>query len=89
MQKKTKNVIGKIALNISHLPPFLLQIINYSVKGWNKWTALLKELCYSNSNLQVRERKREDELDLNKNIFFDNKLKWFQYQISRGTLKPI
>ena len=25
--------------------------------------------------------------DLNRNLFFDNKLKWFQYQITRGTLK--
>ena len=77
-----------------------LQIINYSIKGCNKWTSLLRKLQYSNSNLQIRERKWEEELgaiqgnffrercyDLNKNLFFDNKLKWFQYQITRGTLK--
>ena len=25
--------------------------------------------------------------EMKKNIFFDNRLKWFQYQVTRGTLK--
>ena len=91
--------INRIPLVYPILPP-LLQITNYSIKGCNKWTSLLRKLQYSNSNLQTRERKWEEELgaiqcnffwercyDLNKNLFFDNKLKLFQYQITRGTLK--
>ena len=101
-----RDAIGRLGLSIDRIPliypilPPLLQIINYSIKGCNKWSSLLRKLQYSNSNLQIRERKWEDEIgaiqgnffwercyDLNKNLFFDNKLKWFQYQITRGTLK--
>ena len=101
-----REALRRLGMSIERLPliypifPPLLQIINFSVKGCNKWSSLLKVLHYSNSNLQIRERKWEEELGaiqgnffwekcygLNKNIFFDNKLKWLQYQITRGTLK--
>ena len=81
------------------LPP-MLNLISYSSKGCNKWSKLLKSLEYSNSNLLLRERKWEEELgavqgihfwekcyELNKNLLFDNRLKWFQFQVTRGTLK--
>jgi hypothetical protein len=101
-----RDAIRRLGLSVDRTPlvypilPPLLQIINYSIKGCNKWTSLLRKLQYSNSNLQIRERKWEEELgatqgnffwescyDLNRKLFFDNKLKWFQYQITRGTLK--
>ena len=63
-------LLERLPLVIYPIFPPLLQIINYSVKGCNKWTALLKKLHYSNSNLQVRERKWEDELGAVQGNFF-------------------
>ena len=80
--------------------PPLIRLINYSSQGCNRWVKLLKRLDFSNKNLQSRERKWEVELGtmqgnkfwektylLSKDIFYDNRLKWMQYQIVRGTLK--
>lgn len=80
-------------------PPFL-QLINQSTKGCNKWSKIIKNLCFTNQNLEIRERKWETELghlqgnffwekmySMTKQIFYDNKLKYFQYQLVRGTLK--
>ena len=61
---------------------------------------MLRRLKHVNSNLEERERIWELELGalqgnyfwnicylMNKSIFFDNRLKWLNYQIIRGTLK--
>ena len=89
--------------SIQSLLPFqppLVRLINYSVKGCNRWVKLEKRLNFCNKNLISRERKWEAELgamqgisfwercyQLTKTIFFDNKIKWFHYQVVRGTLK--
>ena len=80
--------------------PPLVRLINFSNKGCNKWVRLLKRLEFSNVSLQQKERKWERDLGvmqgikfwennhlLTKTIFYDNKLKWFHYQVVRGTLK--
>ena len=101
-----RTALIRLGINIERLPlvypsfPLLLHLISYSLKGCNKWSKLFKKLEHSNSNLQKRERKWEEELqaiqglnfwgkcyELNTNVFFVNKLKWVQYQITRGTLK--
>ena len=91
--------LDRINIVTPYQPP-LIRLINYSVKGCNKWVQLFKRLEFSNQNLQIRERKWENELGsmqgiefwdrtyrLTRDIFFDNRLKWMQYQIVRGTLK--
>ena len=80
--------------------PIIVQIANISVKGCNRWAALLKNKNNCNKTLLERERKWEHRLGRMqgnffwdkcyknvKNIFFDNKLKIFYYHIVRGTLK--
>ena len=80
--------------------PLFLQLINYSNSGCNAWSRLLKKLSFKNEGLEIRERKWETFLGamqgnffweraykFTADIFFNNKIKWFQYQITRGTLK--
>jgi len=91
--------LDRINIESPYQPP-LVRLINYSVQGCNKWVKLFKRLEFSNKNLQIRERKWENELRAlqgidfwektykqTRDIFFDNKLKWMQFQIVRGTLK--
>ena len=106
MKHVIRSALLRLGVTVESLPliypilPPMLNLISYSSKGCNKWSKLLKSLEYSNSNLLLRERKWEEELEavqgihfwekcyeLNKNLFFDNRLKWFQYQVTRGTLK--
>ena len=83
--------------------PFLpvnLQVINLNKKGCIKWTNILKEKKNCNNLLVIKERNWElslghiqgvpfwDKCYGNvKNIYFDNVLKLFYYNIIRGTLK--
>ena len=91
--------LDRLNITMPYQPP-LIRLINYSSQGCNRWVKLLKRLDFSNRNLQARERKWEVELGtmqgnefwektylLTKDIFYDNRLKWMQYQIVRGTLK--
>ena len=79
--------------------PGILNLINMSVKGCSRWTNLLKDR-YVSENTRKLENKWNERLgalqDISfwndsyrkvKDIFFNNKLKWFHYQIVRGTLK--
>ena len=94
MKQVIRTLLIRLGINIERLPlvypsfPPLLHLISYSLKGCNKWSKLFKKLEHSNSNLQKRERKWEEELqaiqglnfwgkcyELNTNLFFDNKLK--------------
>ena len=78
--------------------PFWLFFFNITPKGCNGWTKLLR-LSRSDN---IRQREVNWETLLNKrfgpiywdnvhknlcSIKFDNKLKWFQYQLNRGCLK--
>ena len=91
--------VGRLELVLPFQPP-LIKLINISDKGCNVWSKLLKKANNNNQSLQNRERKWEDELQaiqrnnfwdrlyaMNKELFYNNRLKWFQYQIVRGTLK--
>lgn len=94
---------GMILENLEISFPFqlpLYKIANYSLKGCSRWVKMLRKMKHANENLEKRERLWETELGavqgnffwnklyaMNKNIFFDNRLKWFNYQIIRGTLK--
>jgi hypothetical protein len=89
--------------NLSLARPFrhpILNLISVSKKGCNKWTCLLKEKFFNTKNQIKSETKWEGKLGIpqgiyfwnscykfTKNIFFDNKIKWFQHQIVRGSLK--
>ena len=88
-----------IPLSLPSQPP-LIRLINYSIKGCNKWVKLAKRLDFCNANLMLRERKWELEVgavqginfwekcyQLTRTIFYNNKIKWFHYQVVRGTLK--
>ena len=96
----------KLGLRLENIPlllplqPPLIRLINYSLKGCNKWVKLAKRLDFCNANLILRERKWEIELgamqginfwekcyQLTRTIFYNNKIKWFHYQAVRGTLK--
>ena len=79
--------------------PAIFSLVNISKKGCGRWTNLKKGL-WSTLNLRKREVGWETELGriqgvpfwdrCYKNtslIFFDNKIKWLQFQIVRGTLK--
>ena len=83
-------------------PPFrpaIYYLLNTSKKGCGKWTNLKKKK-WSTQNIKNREIKWERELGrvqgvpfwdrCYKNtslIYYDNRIKWLQYQIVRGTLK--
>ena len=94
---RTGSVIENTSLTLPFIPP-LLKLINLSVRGCNKWAKLLMRPGSTNEGLQKRERIWEQWLGslqgisfwdkcykTTKSIFFDNKLKWFQFQITRGT----
>ena len=81
-------------------PPVLTQIINLNLTGCNTWTKLLKKDKNGLINVNQREAKWEQKLGtiygpkfwdrcyLNcRNLYFNNKFKWFYYQIVRGVLK--
>ena len=80
--------------------PSLVNLLNYSKKGCSKWTNMRLYKHGARSGIHKRELKWEEKLGrpqgvsfwdkCYKNtsiIFFDNKLKWFQYQIVRHCLK--
>ena len=91
--------LGRMTFSLPMQPP-LISLINYSLKGCTRWTKMLKNLSFNNKSLLERERKWENCLgalqgisfwekcySMTREIFFDNKIKWLQYQIVRGTLK--
>ena len=79
--------------------PTIFTLINLSEKGCNKWTKLLKPKYVSENtrNLEIKWNNRlgtMQSLDFwdrcyenTKNIFFNNKIKFFYYQVVRGCLK--
>ena len=81
------------------LPP-MLRLIHMSKSGCSYWSKMFKKLQFSRASIQDRERKWEMQLNSiqglsfwercysnYKELFFDNRIKWFFYQIVRGTLK--
>ena len=79
--------------------PALIFLANLTIKGCSGWTKLLKGKFVSN-NTRKLECKWNDKLGNiqgisfwnncyrnTEQIFFNNKIKWFYYQIVRGTLK--
>ena len=94
-----KSTLEKISLHQPFLPS-ILKIFYLNNSGCSRWTKLLKHKNRTNSSQVRLELKWEQRLGVrlgplfwdkcyarNKLIFFDNKLKWLQYQINRGTLK--
>ena len=82
------------------IKPSLLSNITIHEKGCNYWTKTLKSGRFDYNLIRQRERKWEQELGYTLSPFFwdkqykqtslinfDNKLKWLNYQIVRGTLK--
>ena len=80
--------------------PILLKTITAMEKGCSTWSKLLKRHHLKTGNIYEREVKWDSELGsvqgltfwdrlyrFNKSISFDNRLKWLNFQISRGTLK--
>ena len=78
--------------------PFWLYFFNLTPKGCNGWTRLIR--LNRSDNIRVLELKWEDCLGRrlgplfwdrtyknHNTILFNNKLRWFQYQINRGSLK--
>jgi hypothetical protein len=79
--------------------PIILSLINMSAKGCSKWTKLKKRTIVG-PGVRKREEKWNESLGRIQGIYFwnscysnlalvnfDNRLKWFQFQINRGTLK--
>jgi len=69
-------VVQKLGLQLENIPlsfpaqPPLIRLINYSIKGCNKWVKLAKRLELFNANLMLRERKWETELGAMQGINF-------------------
>ena len=79
--------------------PAFLNLINLSEKGCSKWTKIMKNR-YVTENTRRMEGKWNEKLGnilgieywnncyrLTKSIDFNNRLKWFHYQVVRGCLK--
>ena len=83
--------------------PFLptgVKLANLNYKGCNNWVALLKKKNANNNSIVEREQKWEASLGVAQgvtfwdrcyknveNIYFDNRLRLFYYNIVRGILK--
>ena len=91
--------LGRIKINLP-FQPALISLLTLSKKGCSKWTSLLKDRAGTNASQVRLEEKWEGKLgarlgpvfwdstyNRTAEIFFDNKLKWLQYQITRGVLK--
>ena len=81
-------------------PPILIQILNLNISGCNAWTKLMKNTTSGQRNVTSREQKWEAKLGIilgprfwnrcylnYRNLYYNNKIKWFYYQIVRGVLK--
>ena len=79
--------------------PAILNLFNLSEKGCSKWTKILKTK-YVTENTRKMEEKWNEKLGtlsgidywnncyrMTKSIDFNNRLKWFHYQVVRGCLK--
>lgn len=91
--------LGNLNILKPNRPP-ILNLILMSVKGCSTWTKLLKQKFFKSSNLVKYESKWDTRLNaiqgvffwnkcynFTKNILFNNRIKWFHYQIIRGSLK--
>jgi hypothetical protein len=80
--------------------PLLIEIVNLQTKGCSGWTKIFKTYYGVRSNVRSKEIAWHAELNstrsvnswnntyrLTKSIFFDNKIKWLQFQINRNSLK--
>lgn len=80
--------------------PAMLEFLNLSEKGCNKWASFAKKVYLNRNNIFKREKIWEDHLGTIlgppfwdmcyiriKDINFDNKIMLLQYQILKGTLK--
>ena len=97
---QTRNInLEHITLNLP-MRPLLIKTLMYNAQGCNYWTKLLKRKLIMKSKIGVREEKWDHRLGnrqglplwdktymLTKEIDFDNRVKWFQYQLTRGALK--
>ena len=95
----SKNIDISLIRANSPFMPNIHSLLNMSKKGCGKWTNLKKRNFPSN-NIRNREQKWNETLgrtlgidfwdrcyENTNQIFFNNRLKWLQYQIIRGTLK--
>jgi len=97
--QKLKINLNSINIILPIRPP-LLKLVSLSKKGCSKWATLLKKRFFRTANQVKHEKKWEEKLGniqgplfwdrcykLTKSVSFDNKLKWLQQQIVRGSLK--
>ncbi len=91
--------LNSVKINLPTRPP-LLELVSLSNTGCSKWSSLLKKCFFRPANQVKHERKWEEKLGNRQGVFFwdkcykltkskvfDNKLKWLQQQIVRGSLK--